>query len=213
MDSQALRLYLHNTLSKNLHLFPDRRLFPTKTDKKCASQVTFVLVNLIANGTAPRVGHLDNTLFNIALDRVSSSEVLVSPVGFIFSPGTARFLAEILAEDDVSSDDGHVSPKALLLPSFMHIRTQHRHDNNLTSYPPSLSAESIRKLDESVDMSFSVRCGVQANALKNLTIAYNHVETMNSKSVDIQFTDSVSIFSSGVCSSMPGRLTCLITHV
>lgn len=51
---------------------------------------------LLVNVTLGRVGSVDKSLFNIALDRVVTDVVLLSSVGFSFTSGTARALSNML---------------------------------------------------------------------------------------------------------------------
>ena len=111
-----------------------------------AQSVTFVLVDLSVHldiRNDKMTGHLDNTLFNMALDvaLAFTDLVLVSPVGFSFPPGAARELATELVTATVANVVPSL-PEAIVIPS---------------SFPAGLMLQSLLT---DVDVSQAVLCSV-----------------------------------------------------
>jgi hypothetical protein len=175
LDKSTLMHFISETLGKKkkMSLAPASTSSFQKPRNDCVHRITVLLVSLLASGPVRQHDHhLDNTLFNIALDNVHTDLVLISPVGFTFPPGMVTTLAHTLTETKDTNSTASL-PKALLLPSYI----PHHLDRSNLLYPSKVA--TVNNVTSSYDMSHAVRCGMMSeNSVGGVNIQRREAEMM-----------------------------------
>ena len=138
--------------------------------------IKFIFVKILDNV----MGQLDNTLYNIAIDRLSTDLILISPVGISFQQSIAQKMSHVI-QDSVEDSP----PVAILLPLSL------EWNSNSLTYPIGRQHVDYNEMT----MSTSLRCSLYSE--KSPVVQNDDDDEMNiaTRRINVSKDYIVSVFA------------------